>query len=60
MEELRHRVTEFALSLCPEEISKAFNHLKVRAEVRAEVYLSKNGDNFERLLKKYQSFRLMY
>ena len=56
MEELRHRVTEFALSLSPEEISKAFNHLKVRAEV----YLSKNGDNFERLLKKYQSFRLMY
>ena len=48
MEELKETVTEFALSLSPEEIRKAVNHVKVRAEL----CLSQNGDNFEHLLKK--------
>ena len=48
MEELKETVTDFALSLSPEEIRKAVNHVKVRAEA----CLSQNGDNFEHLLKK--------
>ena len=50
MEELKDTVTEFALSLSPEEIRKAVNHL----QVRAEVCISENGDNFEHLLKKHK------
>ena len=50
MEELREIVTDFALSLSPEEIRKAVNHL----QVRAEVCIGENGDNFEHLLKKHK------
>ena len=50
MEELREIVTAYALSLSPEEISKAVNHLRVRAEV----CIGENGDNFEHLLKKHR------
>ena len=48
MEELKETVTEFALSLSPDEVKRAVNHIKVRAEA----CISENGDNFEHLLKK--------